>query len=202
MLLLLAKNYGENKYVADAVISNLKGREISFYNKLLSINTDTARVINKRLATVIKDIQSAGENKNKEALAKRFPKGASIFNSVCQACHGADGNGINMLAPPLNNSEWVNGNKNRLISIVLYGLGGPITVHNKVYKAPEITGEMPGIAQNKDFSDEDIAQLLSYVRNSWNNKADTIAPADVKAIRIQLKNRKGAFTEEELKQIK
>ncbi len=107
-----------------------------------------------------------------------------------------------MLAPPLNKSEWVTGDKDKLISIVLYGLTGPVKVNGKIYKAPEINGEMPGLGNNKEFSDEAIAQLLSFIRNSWSNKAAKIDSTDINKIRKKFQVRQKSFTVEELNKLK
>lgn len=198
LLLTLTEKYPDNVYVADAIISNLQDKEAAYYAEIRKKEPDTSLVINKRLSKVIADIAKAKNNSNVEKLAKLYPKGATIFRSLCQTCHGTDGNGVTALAPPLNGSNWVQGDKNRLIPIVLYGLTGPVTVAGKTYKAPEISGDMPGIGANKEFTDKDIAQVLSYVRNAWNNKAEKITAADVSAIREKYKDRQKTFTMEEL----
>lgn len=198
----LVKKYPNNIYVADAVISNLEGKEQSFYKEVKSINPDTSLAINKRLEKVIDDIAKAKNNANLEKLAKQYPKGAALFQSVCQTCHGPDGNGVTSLAPPLNGSDWVQGDKDQLIPIVLFGLQGPLKVAGKLYQAPEINGDMPGIGSNKEFSDEDIAQVLSFVRNAWNNKASKISAGDVQQQRVKFKDREKTFTMDELKQLK
>ncbi len=149
LLIELTKKYGANIYVADAILSNLQNREDIFYNQSLKINPDTSTAINKRLKKVIADIQAAKKSSNVDKLKKEYPRGAALFRSVCQTCHGADGNGVASLAPPLNKSEWVVGDKNRFISIVLYGLTGPVNVSGKLYKAPEINGDMPGIFEKQ-----------------------------------------------------
>jgi len=125
-----------------------------------------------------------------------------VFTSLCQTCHGPDGNGVSALAPPLNGSNWVQGDKNKLIPIVLYGLTGPIKVAGKMYQSPEINGDMPGIGANKEFSDEDIAQVLSFIRNAWNNKATPITANDVKEQRAKFTDRQKTFTMEELNSLK
>ena len=191
----LAKKYPNNMYVADAVISNLKNRETVFYAELAA---DTSAAISKRLKKVIEDKEK--KSGNSVDVSKEYPKGASLFRSICQTCHSADGNGINGLAPPLNKSDWVTGDKSRLIKVLLYGLNGPITIGTKVYKSPEISGEMPGLASNSNFSDEDIAQVANYIRNSWSNKGDKISNETVSQIREKYKGRQKAFNELELKQ--
>ena len=198
LLLTLTDKYPNNLYVADAIISNLQNKEAAYYAEVHKIKPDTSLAINKRLNKVIADIAKAKSNSNTEKLAKLYPKGAAIFQSLCQTCHGTDGNGVTALAPPLNGSNWVQGDKSKLIPIVLYGLTGPIKVAGKTYQAPEINGDMPGIGANKEFTDEDIAQILSYVRNAWNNKAEKITAADVNATRAKYKDRQRTFTMEEL----
>lgn len=200
LLSKLAASFGEDSYVSDAVISALKNQEMAFYRQFSALNPDTNLILNRRLQKVIADAERA---KNPAAdIAIRFPKGALIFKSFCQTCHGSDGNGVTSLAPPLNNSEWVVGDKNKLSAIVLYGLTGPIQIGNKLYQAPEINGEMPGIASNPDFSDADIAQLLNYIRVSWSNKGDRVQTKDVNSIRNRYKGRQKPFTMEELNQMK
>ena len=194
LLVKIAKQLPNNVYVADAVINALNGKEAAFLKQMTAINPDTLLIINKQLNKVLADIKSAA---NAPAF-KDYPKGTPIFKTVCQTCHGADGNGIKSLAPPLNKSEWVNGPADKLLSIVLYGLTGPVKVNGKVYKAPEIAGEMPGIGSNKDYTDEDITQLMNLIRNSWSNKAGKIVVDDVKKVRNKYAGRQNAFTIDEL----
>lgn len=202
LLITLAKKYSNNSYVSDAVISNLAYREGDFKKEISKSLPDMNLRIHKQLQTVLNGIRATNKNRDPDLLAKMYPKGYLIFQSTCQTCHGPDGNGIKSLAPPLNKSEWVNGNPDTFISIVLYGLTGPIKVNGKVYEAPEISGDMPPIVHNEELSDEDIAQLLSFVRGSWQNNANRIETKDVTAVRNKLKGRQDAFTQNELMGIK
>jgi len=195
LLLDLSKKYASNSFISDAVISNLLNKEAAFYKEFTGINQDTSLVLRKRLKKIIDDM--AKKKAGAPDPAKAFPKGLVLYRSICQACHGADGNGINGLAPPLNNSDWVNGDKKRLAAVVLYGINGPITVSKKLYKVPEVSGEMPGIASNVNFSDEDVAQVLSYIRNSWTNSAEKVSKEDVAAIRLKYNGKQQGFTEKE-----
>jgi mono/diheme cytochrome c family protein len=68
-----------------------------------------------------------------------------------------------------------------------------------MYKAPEISGDMPGIGNNDEFSDGDIAQVISFIRNAWSNRAEKVTEKDVQKIRQQYKGRQKSFTAEELK---
>ena len=160
------------------------------------LNTLSRKYPNNKYVTDA--ITSHQSNKEVIYTSKDYPRGAAIFQTVCQTCHGADGNGVTALAPPLNGSNWVQGDKNKLIPIVLYGLTGPVRIAGKLYKSPEINGDMPGIGANKDYSDEDIAQILSFIRASWNNKAGKINAADIEPIRKKYNGRQKAFTMEEL----
>lgn len=198
ILLALVKQFPNNPYVADAIISNLQDKEEAFYKRIEKTIPDTSLAIHKRFKKTLKDIENNKVAANSKQLKAQFPQGVQVFQTICQTCHGADGNGITSLAPPLNNSEWVTGEKNKLIGIVLFGLSGPVKVHNKLYKAPEINGDMPGLASNKEFTDEDIAQVLSYIRKSWNNNAGSISKEEVSKIRQQFKGRQNTFSMEEL----
>ncbi|MBZ5856601.1 DUF7133 domain-containing protein [Flavihumibacter profundi] len=115
--------------------------------------------------------------------------GASNFKQLCATCHGMDGKGVpSKLAPPLAGSARVNGDKDILINIVLHGLKG--MVDNKKY--PDV---MPA---QQEHTDEYIASVLSYVRNSFGNKARVVSVDDVKEIREKTKDRQAAWTLDEL----
>jgi mono/diheme cytochrome c family protein len=198
LLFSLVKQNPHDKCVADALISGLAGKESSFLKENAFINADTGLAINKELRKVLEDMRNSMISENAKLVAKKFPSGAAIFKTICKTCHGNDGNGVQSLAPPLNNSEWVSGDKTILSSIVLFGLTGPVRVNGKLYKQPEINGEMPGLASNESLSDEQIAELLSYLRQSWNNKASAVNKEIISTIRSRHAGREKAFTIEEL----
>lgn len=95
----------------------------------------------------------------------------------CMACHGQDGNGVPGLAPPLAGSEWVTGPVENPIRIVLRGLTGPIKVKGVDYNLP---APMMALAH---LPDDQVAAALTYVRNSFGNKASAVTPDQVKAFR-------------------
>ena len=109
--------------------------------------------------------------------------------AMCSACHGPNAEG-GPIAPPLAQSNWVNGPVENLIRIQLRGLQGPITVSGKEYKLP---GPMPAQAFQ---TDEQIAAVLTYVRNSFGNAASPVKPEQVKALRGEVG--KPPLTEAEL----
>ena len=198
VLARLVKKAPDNRFVADAVIGNLYGKEIAYQQELLKELPDTSLAIHRLLNMAVISAQNAMANPDPEVLAKRFPKGANLYKTICQTCHGTDGNGVQSLAPPLNQSEWVTGNKEKLISIVLFGLTGPVEVNKHLYKAPEINSDMPGIGYDPSMPNEDIAELLSYIRKSWKNNAEVVEKQEVRNIRGKLSKRQKAFTVEEL----
>jgi len=198
LLVTVAKKYPQNRYVTDAVISNLEDQEEAFKNELTASLSDSTLLIKKQLNRAIAQAANARGNRDPQKLLKEYPKGAALFNSVCQTCHGLDGNGVKSLGPPLNQSEWVTGDKAKLISIVLFGLTGPVKVNGHVYKTPEVSGDMPGIGYDQEMPNEDVAQLLSFIRKSWRNNGDKISTEEVAATRKKLTNRQKAFTVEEL----
>ena len=104
-------------------------------------------------------------------------KGAETFNTFCAVCHQRDGLG-NDRFPPLSGSEWVNGDKTFLINIVLDGLQGDINVKGKSYN-----NKMPRLNL---LSDENIAQILTYVRQNFNNNSDSITAEEVSKARKAL----------------
>lgn len=194
----MIKAYAGNRYVAAALVNNAVNREAALLKQVTAWNPDTTLVLRKQLLTVLKNLDNKANAKKMEALRTSLPRGYKIFNTVCQTCHGKNGEGIASMAPPLNESNWVNGNKNAFISIVLFGLTGPVEVHGKVYKAPEINGDMPGIGASDEFNDADIAEVLTFLRSAWNNKAGKITAADVQQVRKQSQGRQKPFTAGEL----
>ena len=99
---------------------------------------------------------------------------------LCMACHGANGEG-GPIAPPLAGSDWVTGPASNLIRIQLRGLTGPITVSGKEYNLPA-----PMTAMGAASSDEDVAAVLTFVRNSFGNSAPPISAEQVKALRSEV----------------
>jgi mono/diheme cytochrome c family protein len=122
-------------------------------------------------------------------------RGKVVYEQVCALCHGTDGAGKPGQAPPFAGSEWVVADSvGRLVRIPLQGLNGPIKV-----KGVEWNLAMP--AMGAALSDEDLAALLSYMRNSWGNKASIVTPEQVKAIRTATASRTQPWTGSELEAI-
>lgn len=100
--------------------------------------------------------------------------GQLVYEQHCLTCHQSNGSGVPNLNPPLRGTDWVLGDKTRLINVVLKGLQGQ-----------EVDGDMYDNAMPAhDFlSDAQIADVLSYVRSNFGNKADAITADEVKTAR-------------------
>lgn len=100
---------------------------------------------------------------------------------VCMGCHGMNGEGLANVGPPLAGSDWVAGPVSNLIRIQFRGLQGPITVSGKEYTFPAPMAPM-GAAN----SNEDLAAVLTYVRNSFGNSAPPVLPEQVEKLRSEI----------------
>ena len=114
-----------------------------------------------------------------EADKEQYKLGETHYQRICLGCHQIHGKGQQFLAPPLVDSEWVSGPKKRLVATVLDGLQGPITVAGKEYKLPEIQPLMPGLRLNPEFTDEQLAAIMTYVRNAWGNGGTPVSTKEV-----------------------
>jgi len=135
------------------------------------------------------------------AVAKADPMvlGKKNYDLVCTTCHQANGLGVPGSFPPLAGSEWVNGSEERLIRIVLYGLKGPLKVKGAEYGAAAmpVFGKVAGSGYN--WSDEKVAAVLTYVRQSFGNNSPAITTEQVAAIHAKEGDRKEWSQEELLK---
>lgn len=123
----------------------------------------------------------------------RFDMGKMLFSGICAACHQPHGLGVEGLAPPLVDSEWVLGSEQRLTRIILHGVTGPIQVNDRTYRL-----DMPGLGI---FTDEQVAAILTYIRRAWEHTAAPVEPATVKAIREATRDRTEGWREAELNAI-
>ena len=132
------------------------------------------------------------------ALDTRKQAGQTVYMTVCFACHQPTGQGLPNMFPPVAGSDWVSAPKpDRLIRIVLHGFTGPITINGKPFTTPAPLMPPQGAA----LSDQQIADVLTYVRQSFGNKASIVTPEQVKAIREAEKARAAMWTEAEILKI-
>lgn len=125
-------------------------------------------------------------------------RGQTVYMQVCFACHQPTGLGLPGMFPPLAGSDWVAAKKpDRIIRMVLHGFTGPITLNGKPFASPAPLMPPQGAA----LSDTQIADVLTYVRSSFGNKAAAVTPAEVAAIREAEKARSAMWTEAEILKI-
>lgn len=115
----------------------------------------------------------APEKKLAKDFDERMIAGKSIYTQNCAACHQVDGQGLKGAFPPLAKSDFLSDRKS-VIKAVLNGRQGKITVNGQVYD-----GIMPALG----LDDEDVANVLTYINNSWGNKSDEFKPSEVNSLR-------------------
>ncbi|HNP68724.1 MAG TPA: copper-containing nitrite reductase [Aequorivita sp.] len=108
------------------------------------------------------------------SLEERMTFGKDKYIATCSACHQANGQGIEGAFPPLAKSDYLNADVDRAIDIVLHGKTGEITVNGKKYNS---------VMTAQALSDEEVANVLTYVYNSWGNSKKEVTPAMVQAVR-------------------
>ena len=106
---------------------------------------------------------------------KNLVGGQLLYKTYCAACHQRDGKGASGRFPPLNETDWVIGDKERLVHLVLNGMEGPIKVNGEDYNSM-----MP---QHSFLKDEEIAKVLTYIRKNFGNDASEVTLEDVKKYR-------------------
>lgn len=104
-------------------------------------------------------------------LKASIARGEKVYTTQCASCHMVEGEGIAEVFPPLAKSDYLK-DKNRLIKVVLLGVRGPMKVNGVQYNS-----EMPGVA----LSNQQVSDVLNFIRNSWGNKAAPILPTEIKA---------------------
>jgi nitrite reductase (NO-forming) len=122
----------------------------------------TAIASNPEIANITREIQ--------------YERGKKVFLSSCFACHLATGEGMPGVFPPLAASDYLKADKDRAIKVVLKGLSGPITVNGKPYN---------NLMPPQEYTDDQVADVLTYVMNSWGNDFGTVDITDVKRVRSE-----------------
>ena len=105
-------------------------------------------------------------------------KGKLVFMQNCSMCHQPNGQGLPNVFPPLVGSDFLMADKARSIHIVLKGLAGPVSVNG---------AKFDGMMPPQPLTDEQAANVLTYVRNSWGNTGEAVATEEVKRVREEHK---------------
>jgi mono/diheme cytochrome c family protein len=135
-------------------------------------NAQTKKLVTKPAAKIA--TTSSGVS-----LKTSITRGQVVYAKYCLTCHQVDGSGVPNLNPPLIKTKWTLGSKTVLIQQVLKGSSGKIEIDGDTF-----SNTMPPL---KTLTDQQIADALTYVRNSFGNKASAVSAAEVKAIRSKTK---------------
>ena len=127
--------------------------------------------------------------------------GKKSYQQVCATCHQVTGQGVAGVYPPLAGTDWVTGNEERVVRILLHGLSGKIEVSGKTYNGVmPAFGKVPGGGYN--WNEEKISQVLTYIRQEWGNKAEPITKAKVAEVLAKEAARAKPWTAPELEPFK
>ena len=132
---------------------------------------------------------------------KAYQRGSQIFQreSHCATCHQPNGRGNGVVYPSLVGSPWVNGSEDRLIKLALHGIWGKMQVGGKVYDPAR--GVPPMTAFRDLLDDQEMADVLTFVRNTWGNEASPINAQTVARVREESSDRTTFWKPEELEQL-
>jgi len=119
-------------------------------------------------------------------------RGKKIFSANCQTCHQANGLGVPGQYPPLAGSEFTNGGSRRMGMIVLKGLQGPVTVKGQKF------GTAVMQPWDKTLTDQKIADVMTYERSEWGNKASPVTKEQIAALRKELANHPESYGEQDI----
>lgn len=103
--------------------------------------------------------------------------GKEVFDTYCMACHMTNGKGAPGMNPPLVDTKYVLGDKERLITIILNGLTDQVEIKGEIYQNI--------MAPHNFLTNQQIADVLSYIRNSWGNDASKVTPEEVAEVRAK-----------------
>jgi len=123
--------------------------------------------------------QTKKQAMRQSTVATSVARGKVVYINVCLPCHMADGGGVQNMNPPLVNTTYVFGDKAALIKIVLHGFNEDVEINGKTYSNT--------MSAHDDLSDRQIADVLTYVRRSFGNKANAVKATEVTKVRAMSK---------------
>ena len=197
-LLKIIDNPIDSKLLLEIVFTAVGDKVDEFQRFLNKRNESTLQFIEQLdKAIAAKQAKSQGSKNSLEGKhLESFKRGKVVYEgkAVCMGCHGADGEGLLNLGPPLAKSDWVTGDPERLIQILLHGMEGPVTVNGVTYTPLAV---MPGLGSNPTISDQDLADVSTFIRNSWGNNTTPVKEKDVTYQRNLTKDRGDKLYREE-----
>lgn len=125
-------------------------------------------------------VSKSATNTVQPTIKASMDRGKTIYLQRCMACHQVDGSGVPRMNPPLDGASTVKGNdKLKLVRIVIKGMTDRVEIDGEYYDN--------NMSANPDLTDMQIADVLTYIRNSWGNKASPVTVPEVKAARVKIK---------------
>lgn len=196
----LAKEYKGRKLFSEAILSGIGESDRQLANRLRNFSADEYIGLDTLLAKSIDNRKNKKTNpifSTELASSDARTTGSNLYAQLCASCHGVRGNGIQGLAPPLLNSEYV-ADAQGLGLIILHGLRGPIEVNGTLYDLNQV---MPGLSTNSSVSDKDIADIISYATSAFSSTPQWLDVDIIKELRSQKPKEDGEYTVKELKEI-
>lgn len=168
---------GDASQTSDELIAHIKtmgtvDQKNQLLSKLPKIETTAAKMILRKLKISPVEVVKTRKHPMDKSVHMR---GKAYYSKTCIACHGEDGKGVPPAFPPLDNSDWVKGDPVKAVAVLVHGLQGKIEVNGKPYN-----GMMPALA---NITDQEIADVLTYVRQSWSNDLPAVTLLQVQAAR-------------------
>ncbi len=187
--LALVKQHAQEAKITEAFLAGLRDETLTAMAK----SPETDKLLLKHLAYKNKQNNKKVGKALKGAAKQSFQRGKAMYaTAACNGCHGIEGAGMDFLGPPLVSSEWVTKDAELLSKILIKGLQGPLTVDGKKYTPP---AAMPAMGH---FSDQQLADVMTYIRYSWGNTAKPVTPDTVKKVREQITDQTQAYTAADL----
>ncbi|MET2986115.1 DUF7133 domain-containing protein [Aureibaculum conchae] len=197
----LSVKYKDHKFFQEALVSGLSTKSIDLQRNLIKNEIAQNTLFSKVLS---KNIEQFNDKKPNKLFVKILPnkdartEGSKLYGQICAACHGPTGEGIDELAPPLLNSEYLKTNMERLGLILLHGLKGPINVNGTLYN---FNSTMPGLIHNEQISDENLSHIINYITNAFTDQSKWLPADKIKQLR-NIKSKGGMeYTEAELNEM-
>jgi mono/diheme cytochrome c family protein len=199
----IADDHPRVRLEAIVALSHVGGTE-SLRTALGAVSQPTDKFLDYALRQTVRHLAPAAGNLSTELPAQQaaylkkvassgpavVSPGQAIYEALCLNCHQASGQGLTGVYPPLAKSEWVAGDPHALIKLTIHGLAGPTKVLGKDY------GLVPMPPMGLD--DQQLADVLTYVRSAFGNQAPEVKVEQVKAVREATKERKAPWTAAEL----
>ena len=176
--------YGDRWEIRRRVWDSYKG---SYYKETMPIanSPESISLTDEQRTTIRLWVESGGARgevstaTTAKSKAERIDAGKRLFTSICAACHQPSGQGLPNVFPPLAGSDFLNADKSRAIKLVMAGRQGEVVVNGMKFN-----NNMPAFP----LGDEDIANVLTFVYNSFGNAGLEVTPEEVKTVRAQPAN--------------